>query len=73
MCPEQIGGSALSAEVEQTGAGKSRQQSRRLLFARTWTVDLKGRNVRIHVLGPGAIDTTIQEGIPRRSWSPSSP
>ncbi len=24
MCPEQIGGSALSAEVERTGAGKSR-------------------------------------------------
>jgi NAD(P)-dependent dehydrogenase (short-subunit alcohol dehydrogenase family) len=52
---------------------QSRQESRRLLLARTWTVDLKGRNVRIHVLGPGAIDTAIQEGIPRRSWTPSSP
>lgn len=28
-------------------------------FARTWTVDLKGRNIRVNVLSPGTIDTPI--------------
>jgi NAD(P)-dependent dehydrogenase (short-subunit alcohol dehydrogenase family) len=28
-------------------------------------VNLKGRNVRVHILGPGAIDTDILEGMPR--------
>jgi NAD(P)-dependent dehydrogenase (short-subunit alcohol dehydrogenase family) len=34
-------------------------------FARTWTVDLKARNIRVNVLSPGTIDTPILEGIPR--------
>jgi NAD(P)-dependent dehydrogenase (short-subunit alcohol dehydrogenase family) len=34
-------------------------------FARTWTVDLKGRNIRLNVLSPGSIDTAILEGMPR--------
>jgi len=34
-------------------------------FARTWTVDLKGRNIRVNVLSPGAIDTAILEGTRR--------
>ena len=28
-------------------------------FARTWTVDLKGRNIRVNVLSPGPINTPI--------------
>jgi NAD(P)-dependent dehydrogenase (short-subunit alcohol dehydrogenase family) len=34
-------------------------------FARTWTVDLKARNIRVNVLSPGTIDTPILEGLPR--------
>jgi NAD(P)-dependent dehydrogenase (short-subunit alcohol dehydrogenase family) len=34
-------------------------------FARTWTVDLKARNIRVNVLSPGTIDTPILEGVPR--------
>ena len=33
-------------------------------FARTWTVDLKARNIRVNVLSPGPIDTAIFEGAP---------
>jgi len=36
-------------------------------FARTWTVDLKARNIRVNVLSPGTIDTPILEGLPRES------
>ena len=34
-------------------------------FARTWTVDLKARNIRVNVLSPGTIDTPILEGVPK--------
>jgi NAD(P)-dependent dehydrogenase (short-subunit alcohol dehydrogenase family) len=34
-------------------------------FARTWTVDLKERNIRVNVLSPGTIDTPILEGLPK--------
>jgi NAD(P)-dependent dehydrogenase (short-subunit alcohol dehydrogenase family) len=34
-------------------------------FARTWTVDLKARNIRVNVLSPGTIDTPILEGLPK--------
>jgi NAD(P)-dependent dehydrogenase (short-subunit alcohol dehydrogenase family) len=30
-------------------------------FARTWTVDLKARNIRVNVLSPGPIDTPMLE------------
>lgn len=30
-------------------------------FARTWTMDLKARNIRVNVLSPGTIDTPILE------------
>jgi NAD(P)-dependent dehydrogenase (short-subunit alcohol dehydrogenase family) len=32
-------------------------------FARTWTVDLKARNIRVNVLSPGTIDTPILDGV----------
>src|SRR5208282_305659 len=34
-------------------------------FARTWTVDLKARNIRVNVLSPRTIDTPILEGVPK--------
>jgi NAD(P)-dependent dehydrogenase (short-subunit alcohol dehydrogenase family) len=33
-------------------------------FARTWTVDLKARKIRVNVLSPGTIDTAILDGLP---------
>jgi NAD(P)-dependent dehydrogenase (short-subunit alcohol dehydrogenase family) len=32
-------------------------------FARSWTSDLKGRNIRVNVLSPGPIDTPILDGL----------
>ncbi|AGA26236.1 SDR family NAD(P)-dependent oxidoreductase [Singulisphaera acidiphila] len=32
-------------------------------FARSWTVDLKGRKIRINTLSPGPIDTPILSGL----------
>lgn len=34
-------------------------------FARTWTVDLKERKIRVNVLSPGTIDTGVFEGVPK--------
>lgn len=34
-------------------------------FARTWTVDLQGRNIRVNVISPGTIDTGIFVGVPK--------
>jgi NAD(P)-dependent dehydrogenase (short-subunit alcohol dehydrogenase family) len=36
-------------------------------FARTWTLDLKARNIRVNVLSPGTIDTPILEGVPQEA------
>jgi NAD(P)-dependent dehydrogenase (short-subunit alcohol dehydrogenase family) len=36
-------------------------------FARTWTVDLKARNIRVNVLSPGTIDTAIFDGLPKEA------
>ncbi len=33
-------------------------------FARTWTVDLKARKIRVNVISPGTIDTGIFVGVP---------
>jgi NAD(P)-dependent dehydrogenase (short-subunit alcohol dehydrogenase family) len=33
-------------------------------FARTWTADLKGRNIRVNVLSPGVIDTPALATLP---------
>jgi NAD(P)-dependent dehydrogenase (short-subunit alcohol dehydrogenase family) len=33
-------------------------------FARTWTVDLKARKIRVNVLSPGTVDTGIFDGLP---------
>jgi NAD(P)-dependent dehydrogenase (short-subunit alcohol dehydrogenase family) len=34
-------------------------------FARTWTVDLKARKIRVNVLSPGTIDTAVFDGVPK--------
>jgi len=34
-------------------------------FARTWTLDLKQRNIRVNVLSPGTIDTAAVVGMPK--------
>ena len=34
-------------------------------FARTWTNDLKDRNIRVNVLSPGTIDTGVFVGVPK--------
>jgi NAD(P)-dependent dehydrogenase (short-subunit alcohol dehydrogenase family) len=34
-------------------------------FARTWTVDLKVRKIRVNVISPGTIDTGIFVGVPK--------
>lgn len=33
-------------------------------FARTWTVELKSRKIRVNVLSPGTIDTNAMVGVP---------
>jgi NAD(P)-dependent dehydrogenase (short-subunit alcohol dehydrogenase family) len=34
-------------------------------FARTWTVDLKDRKIRVNVISPGTIDTAVFVGVPK--------
>jgi NAD(P)-dependent dehydrogenase (short-subunit alcohol dehydrogenase family) len=34
-------------------------------FARTWTVDLKARRIRVNVISPGTIDTGVFVGVPK--------
>jgi NAD(P)-dependent dehydrogenase (short-subunit alcohol dehydrogenase family) len=36
-------------------------------FARTWTVDLKARKIRVNTLSPGTIDTEALVGMPKES------
>jgi NAD(P)-dependent dehydrogenase (short-subunit alcohol dehydrogenase family) len=36
-------------------------------FARTWTNDLKSRNIRVNVLSPGTIDTGIFDSVPKEA------
>jgi NAD(P)-dependent dehydrogenase (short-subunit alcohol dehydrogenase family) len=34
-------------------------------YARSWTSDLKGRNIRVNVISPGPIDTRVSPGVPK--------
>jgi NAD(P)-dependent dehydrogenase (short-subunit alcohol dehydrogenase family) len=34
-------------------------------FARTWTMDLKARKIRVNVISPGTIDTAVFVGVPK--------
>jgi NAD(P)-dependent dehydrogenase (short-subunit alcohol dehydrogenase family) len=50
-----IGGQAISVYSATKAAIRS--------FARTWTTDLKGRNIRVNVVSPGPIDTPGLDGL----------
>jgi NAD(P)-dependent dehydrogenase (short-subunit alcohol dehydrogenase family) len=34
-------------------------------FARSWTMDLKARRIRVNVISPGTIDTGVFTGVPQ--------
>ncbi len=36
-------------------------------FARTWTVDLKERNIRVNVISPGTIETGVFDHVPKEA------
>ena len=38
-------------------------------FARTWTVDLKDRKIRVNVISPGPIDTPLLNSVPEEAIS----
>jgi NAD(P)-dependent dehydrogenase (short-subunit alcohol dehydrogenase family) len=50
-----VGGSKGGSGVSVYNASKAAVRS----FARTWTVDLKQRNIRVNAISPGPIDTPI--------------
>jgi NAD(P)-dependent dehydrogenase (short-subunit alcohol dehydrogenase family) len=50
-----VGGSKGNPASSVYGASKAAVRS----FARTWTVDLKRRKIRVNAISPGPIDTTI--------------
>ena len=50
-----VGGSKGNPASSVYGASKAAIRS----FARTWTVDLKHRKIRVNAISPGPIDTTI--------------
>ena len=50
-----VGGSKADPAMSVYGATKAAIRS----FARTWTVDLKQRKIRVNAISPGPIDTTI--------------
>ena len=50
-----VGGTKGNPASSVYGASKATVRS----FARTWTVDLKRRKVRVNAISPGPIDTTI--------------
>jgi NAD(P)-dependent dehydrogenase (short-subunit alcohol dehydrogenase family) len=54
-----IGGSKGFPAISVYGASKAALRS----FARTWTLDLKARGIRVNVLSPGTIDTPALEGV----------
>ena len=50
-----VGGTKGNPASSVYGASKAAVRS----FARTWTVDLKRRKIRVNAISPGPIDTTI--------------
>jgi NAD(P)-dependent dehydrogenase (short-subunit alcohol dehydrogenase family) len=56
-----VAGSKGIAEFGVYNASKAAIRS----FARTWTTDLKGRNIRVNVLSPGPINTPILAPLPK--------
>jgi NAD(P)-dependent dehydrogenase (short-subunit alcohol dehydrogenase family) len=54
-----VGGSKGDPEMSVYGATKAAIRS----FARTWTVELKHRKIRVNAISPGPIDTPIFNGL----------
>jgi len=54
-----VGGSKGNPAMSVYGATKAAIRS----FARTWTVDLKHRKIRVNAISPGPIDTPIFSGL----------
>ncbi len=60
-----INGSIASVKGFRNLGAYSASKASLRSFARTWTVDLKDRDIRVNVLSPGTIDTPILEGVPK--------
>jgi NAD(P)-dependent dehydrogenase (short-subunit alcohol dehydrogenase family) len=58
-------GSIASVKGFEGGSVYSASKAAIRSFARTWTVDLKARKIRVNVLSPGTIDTGMFVGIPK--------
>ena len=54
-----VGGSKADPAMSVYGATKAAIRS----FARTWTVELKHRKIRVNAISPGPIDTPIFNGL----------
>ncbi|MFZ0512805.1 MAG: SDR family oxidoreductase [Candidatus Nitrosopolaris sp.] len=63
-----IGGSKGFEGVSVYGATKAAIRS----FARSWTVDLKDRKIRVNAISPGQIDTPMTDDDRVRNWAKSS-
>jgi len=59
-------GSMLNAKGFPATSVYSASKAALRSFARTWTVDLKARNIRVNVLSPGSIDTPLFATVPQR-------
>jgi NAD(P)-dependent dehydrogenase (short-subunit alcohol dehydrogenase family) len=57
-------GSIASVKGFEGGSVYSASKAAIRSFARTWTVDLKARKIRVNVLSPGTIDTGMFVGVP---------
>lgn len=58
-----LNASAVSVKGFEAASVYSATKAAVRSFARTWTTDLKGRNIRVNVLSPGPIETPIMDGI----------
>ena len=55
----------IREQSERTGVVYNASKAAIRSFARTWTVDLKDRHIRVNVISPGTIDTGIFVGVPK--------
>jgi NAD(P)-dependent dehydrogenase (short-subunit alcohol dehydrogenase family) len=65
-----INGSIASVKGFEGGSVYSASKAAIRSFARTWTMDLKARKIRVNVLSPGTIDTGVFVGVPKevKDW-----
>ena len=58
------GTAAISKVIEGMSIYSASKMALRV-FARTWSVELKKRRIRVNVISPGPIDTAIMKGAPK--------